>query len=156
VQAFIDNENQSKLKYKISEKYVSRQIYDEIMRNWKLDVSLINLDLIDEVNRTTLNLRVPFKFRGEKTHMSVSSEIVSHKVGNGYNMEMHCNILSPIIYSSSIGISVAFITTNAGAHILLGSLIGLLLGLIVFAYLKDIIRRTSNDYLDTLALKYYK
>jgi len=126
------------------------------MRNWKLDDTFLNMDLIDEINKTNLNLRVPYMFRGEKTHMTITSEIVSHKEGNGYKIEMHCNFLTPIIYSSTIAILVALVVVNTGVNLLVSSLIGVFIGFIAFAVLKDLIRRASNLYLDTLALKNIK
>lgn len=141
---------------KITEKHISPGVLNAIICNWKSsNAEFTKYEVLDSVNRYEIKLRVPFKWKGEKSHMTVSSKLFWIVQKDKCVITMYCNLVTPVILSFLIGSLIVLMTTSAGVNVVFGIIFGLLFSTVFFFVLRDLIQKASIEYLDLLCLKYF-
>ena len=140
---------------KTSEILIDKKTQDAIVKNWnQRESESVEIDILDNVNRLDLTLRVPFKVKGGESYMLIPSRIEMKDRKNQIALSIHCNLMKPLIISLILGLlsSVLFFAIYLNLAYFIGMTIvisGIFFGMFYFNVFKR-----SDEYLTKLKGEY--
>lgn len=88
---------------------VDESLQEAIIENWQgEEVVVFTSDILDNDIRIPkkqliVTLRIPYKSRGDLSHMLIKSKLVFIKKNNAFLLRMNCKVLKPILISTFLG-----------------------------------------------------
>lgn len=141
---------------KTSEILIDKETQDAIVKNWNYrELKSVEIDILDNVNRLNLTLRIPVKFKGIESHLLIPGKIEMKGIKNRVALSIHCNFMKPMIISFILGIlsSVLFLAIYFSLVYFIGMTIlitGVIFGIFYFSVLRrsyEYISKLKDDYL---------
>jgi hypothetical protein len=134
--------------FKKTDILIDKKSQATIIKNWtKTEFESLNYEVLDNVNRLKLTLRVPFRIRGCVSYMLITSELEMNNKKNHVVLSINCNLIKPFIFAIVLGILTSVLFLLLYSNLIFFLVMGLAITSISFGMFLYSIGKTSNEFL---------